>query len=162
MSSSKDNTHHRKVVLLVGAVAGGLYGLLRMWPADWVRIAGAIIAMGIAWAAYTYWAFVWLRPRRTRGTPIGAMIGAAITLVVYSVLPDLDSSTGLYGKVVTVIGDVVFGALIGALVGTAPRGYEYNPVIVFIGAAIIGLLFGGGIGAYFELGRRSTVTKPHP
>ncbi len=188
MSSSKDNTHHWKIVLLFGAVLGGLYGLLQVWPANWTLLVTMIIGTGLLWSGIAYFAFVWLWPRKTRGTLIGTVIGAVFALVVSSVFPS--ESSGSYSGIAAISKNIVAGALVGALVGTAPhgafigagigaiavpvligtylamvsltRGYAYNPVIVFIGAAILGLLAGGGIGAYFELAKRGKATKPHP
>lgn len=188
MNSSGGNIRRRIVVLLVGAVAGGLYGLLQVWPADWALLVITIIGNGLLWGGVAYFAFVWLRPRKTRGTLIGAVIGAVIALVTFLVFPS--ESSGPYSGIAAISKNIVAGVAAGALVGTAPRGaligagigaivvsllagvylaigswtrgYEYNWVIVFVGATITGLLFGGGIGAYLELSKRGKVSKPHP
>ncbi len=184
------NHIRRNIVVLVCAGTGGIWGLLREWPADWTQLAVESIWGGIAWAIAAYWALVWLWPRRTRGTPIGAIMGAAISLVVSSLLPDLIFSAHPYEKIMTIGVYVFFGTLVGAFAGTAPHGAfigaglgaiaciaiaggmylltpstsstrEYTlegiPIVAFVG-----LLFGGGIGGYFELDKRGKATTPHP
>jgi hypothetical protein len=182
MISPKNNIR-RNVVVLVSAVVGGLNGLLLEEPTSWSQLVFTIISNGIAWAALTYWALVWLWPRRMRGTPIGALMGAAIFLVVFSLLPDLAFS-GPYGRVGTISVDVFFGTLIGALAGTAPRGAligggigavvawgvyfvvaygdKDSSHLVYMLMASLGLLAGAVLGAYLELDKRGKVTRPHP
>jgi hypothetical protein len=183
MRSVKDDTNRQIVVLLAGAIAGGLYGLLRTWPRDSTWIVKAVIDYGVCGFIAAYWAFIWLRPRRARGTLIGATIGAVIFAVVSSIQPEQILSTQ---RIFAIIDGVVVGIFIGALFGTAPHGAFIGAGLgavavallvtvsfwligshsfdlqVSVYAAFVGLFLGTWIGASRELNKRSKITMPHP
>jgi len=183
MRSSRSDANHQIVVLLAGAIAGGLYGLWRTWSSDliWI-VVKAITGYGVLGLIAAYWVFAWLRPRRTHGTSIGAAIGAVIYVVVLFVLSEPVPSN----RVFAIIDSAVVGAFVGALFGTAPRsafigagigavatalgvtislwflGSQYISVPLLMDAAFPGLVLGAWIGASRELDRHSKVTKSHP
>ncbi len=188
MNSSEGNLHRRIIVLLVGAVAGGLYGLLSEWPAGWLHLIIMIVANGLIWSGIAYLAFIQIMPKRTHGTLVGAAIGVVLALVTSVVFPY--ESTGPYSGFAAIGWNTVAGAAGGALVGTAPRGaligagigaigalillgvyvmlvsltsgYQYNFVLLFIIAAFLGSVVGTVPGAYLELTKRGKATTPHP
>ncbi|MBI5563953.1 MAG: hypothetical protein HY870_03585 [Chloroflexi bacterium] len=169
-------------MLLAGAIAGGLYGLLHSWSTDLIWIVKAITSYGILGLILAYWVFVWLKPRRTGRTVIGAVIGAAIFVVVFSIL----SEQGHSNQIFAIFDNAVVGAFVGALFGTAPRGAFIGAsagavatalvvaislwligdphifVSLLIDAVFPGFLLGAWIGASRELDRRSKAVEPHP
>jgi hypothetical protein len=184
MRLPKDNVNRKAFVLLAGAIAGGLYGLLRAMPSDLngiIRVSAAYAVLGLIAA---YWVFVWLRPRSTRRTLVGAMTGAAVLVSVFFVFP----TQYLSNRVFAIIDSAFVGAFVGALFGTAPRGasigagagalvgfvfffaifwfiergeYRSIPWSIIIYGTFFWLLVGVWIGASRELDRRSKVSKPH-
>ncbi|HSD82979.1 MAG TPA: hypothetical protein VLG46_03930 [Anaerolineae bacterium] len=186
MSSSKNNIR-RNVAVLIGGMAGGLYGLLSEWPAGWLHLIIMILGNGLVWGGVTYLTFIQLLPKRTRGTLLGAVIGVVLALVTSVVFPY--ESTGPYSGIAAIGRKIVAGAAGGALVGTAPRGaligagigaivslillgvymmlvsltsgYQYNFVLLFIIAAFLGSVVGIVPGAYLELNKRGRATTPH-
>lgn len=185
MRSSNDNVNRKIFVLLAGAIAGGLYGLLRALPGDLSGIVHVSTAYAVLGLIAIYWTFVWLRPRRTHRTLIGATIGAGTLMIVCFLVPEQFTSNRLFA----IIDGAFVGAFGGALIGTAPRGAligagagalvgfaSYFVIVLFIEGGEYGsipssiiiygtffwLVVGMWIGASRELDRRSKVAKPHP
>ncbi len=184
MRSVKDITPHQMIALLAGAIAGGLYGLLRAMPGDFtgiVRVSSAYAILGLIAA---YWVFVWLRPKSTWRTLVGAMSGAAVLVSLFFVFP----AQYLSNRGFAIIDSAFIGAFVGALFGTAPRGafigavtgalvgfvfffaivlfmergdFRSVPWSIVIYGTFFWLLVGVWIGASRELDRRSKVSKPH-
>jgi drug/metabolite transporter superfamily protein YnfA len=118
MKAPRGNANRQIVVLLASAMAGGLYGLWRALPGDWSGIVRVSTAYAVLGLIAGYWAYVWLRPRKTRVTLIGAAIGAVTLVIVCSLLPEQFVSN----RVFAIIDGVFVGVFVGSLFGTAPRG----------------------------------------
>jgi hypothetical protein len=185
MKAPKGNANRQIVVLLASATAGGLYGLWRALPGDWSGIVRVSTAYAVLGLIAGYWAYVWLRPRKTRGTLIGAAIGTVTLITVCTLLPEQYVSNRIFA----IIDAAFVGAFVGALFSTAPRGatigagtgalfgfalffvivlfveggdYSSIPWSIIICGTFFWMIVGAWIGVSRELDRRRKLTKPHP